>query len=238
MGRDETGQVDKDTVAPLLTITSGLVINAANQGSYALEGTCSEANRNVGIKIGSDAISSIPCNGNGNGDGLWRLTPRSDLLEGSYALAITQEDAAGNTGSITPAPTLIKDVTTPNYAFNSDLDINVINENQYHVSGTCDEEGEITVTVGSLGEKTATCQGSIWRTAFFDTSSITTGTSVTLSAVARDSAGNQQTGLSKTVSKDTSGQAVQITLPAGSLMAAPINAANAATYPVSGTCSQ
>ena len=63
VGRDETGQVDKDTVAPLLTITSGLVINAANQGHYALEGTCSEANRNVGIKIGSDAIISIPCNG-------------------------------------------------------------------------------------------------------------------------------------------------------------------------------
>ena len=236
VGRDEMGQVNKDTVPPLLAITSGLVINAANQGSYALEGTCSEANRNVGIKIGSDAIISVPCNGNGNG--LWRLTPRSDLLEESYALAITQEDAAGNTGSITPAPTLIKDVTTPNYAFNSDLDINIINENQYHVSGTCDEEGEITVTVGSLGEKTATCQGSIWRTAFFDTSSITTGTSVTLSAVARDRAGNQQTGLSKTVSKDTSGQAVQITLPAGSSMAAPINVANAATYSVSGICSR
>ena len=92
------------------------MINAANQGSYALEGTCSEANRNVGIKIGSDAIISVPC----DSDGLWRLTPGSDLLEGSYALAITQEDAAGNTGSITPAPTLIKDVTTPNYAFNSD----------------------------------------------------------------------------------------------------------------------
>ena len=234
VGRDETGQVDKDTVAPLLTITSGLVINVANQGHYALEGTCSEANGNVGIKIGSDAIIWIPCNGNG----LWSFTPGSDLSEGSYALAITQEDAAGNTGSITPAPILIKDVTTPNYAFNSDLDINLANENQYHVSGTCDEEGEITVTVGSLGEKTATCQGSIWRTAFFDTSSITTGTSVTLSAVARDRAGNQQTGLSKTVSKDTSGQAVQITLPVGSTMAAPINAANAATYPVSGTCSR
>ena len=233
VGRDETGQVDKDTVAPLLTVTPGFVINVANQGHYALEGTCSEANGNVGIKIGSDAISSIPC----NGDGLWRFTPGSDLSEGSYALAITQEDAAGNTGSITPAPTLIKDVTTPNYAFNSDLDINIVNENQYHVSGTCDEEGEITVTVGSLGEKTATCQGSIWRTAFFDTSSITTGTSVTLSAVARDSVGNQQTGLSKTVSKDTSSQAVQITLPTGSTMAAPINAANAAAYSVSGTCS-
>ena len=235
VGRDETGQVDKDTVSPLLAITtSGLVINAANQGHYALEGTCSEANGNVGIKIGSDAISSIPC----DSDGLWRLTPGSDLSEGSYALAITQEDASGNTESITPAPILIKDVTTPNYAFNSDLDINLANENQYHVSGTCDEEGEIRVTVGSLGEKTATCQGSIWRTAFFDTSSIATGTSVTLSAVARDRAGNQQTGFSKTVSKDTSGQAVQITLPVGSPMAAPINVANAATYPVSGTCSR
>ena len=237
VGHDETGQVDKDTVAPLLAIiTSGLVINAANQGHYALEGTCSEANGNVGIKIGSDAIISIPCDDDGNGDGLWRLTPRNDLLEGSYALAITQEDAAGNTGSITPAPTLIKDVTTPNYAFNSDLDINIANENQYHVSGTCDEEGEITVTVGTLGEKTATCQGSIWRTAFFDTSSIATGTSLILSAVARDRAGNQQTGLSKTVSKDTSVHTVQITLPTGSLMAAPINVANAAAYPVSGIC--
>ena len=168
-----------------------------------------------------------------NGNGLWRFTPRSDLSEGSYALAITQEDAAGNTGSITPAPTLIKDVTTPNYAFNSDLDINIANENQYHVSGTCDEEGEIRVTVGTLEEKTATCQGSIWRTAFFDTSSsITTGTSVTLSAVARDRAGNQQTGFSKTVSKDTVRPVLSIDDPVE------ITPANLAAYPLSGDCTE
>ena len=233
VGRDETGRVNKDTMAPVLAITSGLTINAANQATYALAGTCSEAGGNVGIKIGSDAINTAVCDSNRQ----WTFTPGGDLSEQSYALAITQEDAAGNTGTITPVPTLVKDVTAPAYAFDSNLDINAANENQYHVSGTCNEEGQITVTVGDLGEKAATCQGSTWRTAAFNTASISTGTSVTLSAVARDSSGNQQTGLSKTVGKDTTSQSVQIALPAGSHMAAPINAANAASYPVSGTCS-
>ena len=233
VGRDDTGRVDKDTVAPVLAITSGLTIDAANQATYALAGTCSEADRNVGIKIGSDSIKTASCDSNRQ----WTLTPRGGLPEQSYALAIAQEDAAGNTGTITPIPTLIKDVTAPAYAFDSDLDINAANENQYHVSGTCDEDGQITVTVGTLGESTATCSGSTWRTTAFNTASIGTGTSVTLSAVARDSVGNQQTLSNKAVSKDTTGQSVQIILPTGSDMAAPINAANAATYPVRGTCS-
>ena len=37
-----SGTVDKDTVPPDIAITSGLVINIANQNSYQLAGDCSE----------------------------------------------------------------------------------------------------------------------------------------------------------------------------------------------------
>ena len=96
----------------------------------------------------------------------------------------------------------------------------------------------MTVTAGSLGSKSATCQNSLrWRTDAFDTSSISSPGTLQLSASVVDSVGNPYTIPAKTVNKDTSGWSVQITLPTDSDMATPINAANAASYPVSGTCS-
>ena len=158
--------------------------------------------------------------------------------EGSFSVTVKHSDAAGNTATLTSPTPLVKDVTAPAFSFDSDLDINAVNENAWHISGSCPEDGTVTVTAGSLGSKSATCQNGLrWRTDAFDTSSISSPGTLQLSANVVDSVGNPYTIPAKTVNKDTSGWAVQITLPTDSDMATPINAANAASYPVSGTCS-
>ena len=95
----------------------------------------------------------------------------------------------------------------------------------------------MTVSAGSLGSKSATCENGLWRTAPFNTSSISSPGTLQLLANVVDSVGNPYTIPDKTVNKDISGWSVQITLPTDSLIATPINAANAGAYLVSGTCS-
>ena len=53
-----SGRVDKDTVAPELSITSELIINIANEGSYKMKGECSENGREVSITLGGDSTST------------------------------------------------------------------------------------------------------------------------------------------------------------------------------------
>ena len=221
-----TVSVIKDLQAPQLVVTSELVINIAVQGSYTLDGTCSERGRKVSVAIGSDGVQDIPC----SSDGEWTLTPRNGLAEESFTLAITQDDAAGNTTTL--SLTLVKDITAPVFVFDSNLDINAANELEYYVSGTCEEDGTVTVGVGGLsGTKLATCSGGTWRSSAFDTGGLVSPSQVELSASMVDLAGNPGTVADKVVQKDTSNRAVQITPPV------PINGGNAANYPVRGNCS-
>ena len=221
-----TVSVIKDLQAPQLVVTSELVINIAVQGSYTLDGTCSERGRKVSVAIGSDGVQDIPC----SSDGEWTLTPRNGLAEESFTLAITQDDAAGNTTTL--SLTLVKDITAPVFVFDSNLDINAANELEYYVSGTCEEDGTVTVGVGGLsGTKLATCSGGTWRSSAFDTGGLVSPSQVELSASMVDLAGNPGTVVNKVVQKDTSNRAVQITPPV------PINGGNAANYPVRGNCS-
>ena len=234
VGRDDTGRVAKDTVLPVLKVTSGLTINSANENSYSIEGTCSESGRSMSITIGSGSAVSRPCNSE-----QWTFSP-SVTAEGSVPVAITQMDSAGNTGTLDV--TLLRDVTAPTVGFDSSLDINAANENAYHVSGTCSEEGAVTVSVEGIADsQQVNCNGSTWRTPPFDASSITSpDTDVVLSVTMVDSAGNPHgdTAVTKSVGKNTSNHAVIINrLPSPSTMAAPINEDNVGSYPVSGTCS-
>ena len=227
-----SGRVDKDTVAPELNITSGLIINIANKESYNMEGECSENGREVSITLGGDLTSTATedCSNN-----RWDYSP--NLEEGRFSITLAQSDAAGNTTAFNSPTLLLKDVTAPVFSFDSDLDINAANENVWHISGTCSEDGTVTVTLGSLGSKSAICQDGRWRTAAFNTASIaSTGTFQILASVV-DLADNSYTIPGKTVDKDTSGWAVEISLPEEAAQATPINLGNVENYPVNGICS-
>ena len=242
--RDSTGNVvsifpslDKDTTAPELAITSGLVINIANQDSYKLEGECSENGRNVSIVLGSNAENVESCS-----DRRWTHSP--SVGEGPFSVTITQSDAAENTRIfISPTP-LVKDITAPTFDFASDLDINAANQHQYYVSGTCSEAGDLEVGVGKDSfqhTQIVQCDGSIWMTSAIDVSDIssTLPVSVELTATMTDAAGNPAAqGKSKTVQKNTTSRSVVIDHLSGDPnKAPPINLRNAASYPVAGGCS-
>ena len=139
----------KDTVHPAPALTSSLFINAANVGSYSLQGDC-EGIEDVSITVGSQSPTSTPCS-----SGQWTYSVDSSLSEDSYVLAIAQEDTLGNEGVLTPAPTLIKDVTLPSVGLDSNQDINAANAANYRPQGTCDEAGTVTITVASLPSATA-----------------------------------------------------------------------------------
>ena len=232
--RSFLGSLNKDTQAPALTITSGLVINIKNQNGYELEGGCSENGRSVTITLeGNDPITE-DCVAN-----VWKFTP-SLSSEGSFTVTLKQTDEAGNTTNLTHPDPLIRDVVAPTFSFDADLDINIANEEQYYVSGTCSEVGTVTVSVADIsGSLTAECDGSIWVTNAFDTSSINSPASVVLSAEMVDAAGNPaaEEAITKTVNKDTTSRAVAIDRLPNAPNAPPINLANAESYPVKGTCS-
>ena len=232
-----SGSVDKDTTAPELAITSGLVINIDNQNSYQLEGDCSENDRDVSIILGSNAADTESCSNR-----RWTYSP--NVGEGSFSVTITQSDAVGNTGTLISPTPLVKDITAPTFDFASDLNINAANQRQYYVGGTCSEVGDIEVGVskGSFEhQETARCDGSSWTTSAIDVSTIpsTSPVSVELSATMTDAAGNPAAqGKSKTVRKDTTSRSVAIDrLPGNPDKAPPINRSNAASYPVAGGCS-
>ena len=139
-----SGRVDKDTVAPELSITSELIINIANEGSYKMKGECSENGREVSITLGGDSTSTATGDCSNN---RWEYSP--NLEEGSFSITLVQSDAAGNTTTFNSPTPLLKDVTAPVFSFDSDLDINAANENAWHISGTCSEDGTVTVDAGA-----------------------------------------------------------------------------------------
>ena len=167
-------------------------------------------------------------------------SPLSLSSDGSFSVTLKQTDDAGNTTNFTHPDPLIRDVVAPTFSFDADLDINIANEEQYYVSGTCSEVGTVTVSVTDIsGSITAECDGSIWETNAFDTSSINSPASVVLSAEMVDAAGNPAAAqaITKTVSKDTTSRAVAIDRLPNAPNAPPINLANAESYPVKGICS-
>ena len=139
--RSFLGSLNKDTQAPILTITSGLVINIDNQNRYELEGECSENGRSVTITLEGNDPTTEDCVAN-----VWNLTP-SLSSEGSFTITLNQTDEAGNTTNLTHPDPLIRDVVAPTFSFDADLDINDANVRQYYVGGTCSEVGTVTVSV-------------------------------------------------------------------------------------------
>ena len=242
--RDSAGNVvsissslDKDTTPPVLAITSGLLINIANQNTYELNGDCSENGRDVSITLGSNAVVAVSCS-----DGDWTHSP--NVGEGSSSVSITHSDAAGNTGTLISPDPLVKDTIAPTFDFVSDLDINADNEGQYYVSGTCSEAGDLVVAVDKDSfqhTQTVPCNNGSWMTSAIDVSAIpsTSPVSVELTAGMTDAADNpaaQQK--SKTVRKDTTSRSVAIDRLSGDPdKAPPINLDNVASYQVAGSCS-
>ena len=215
----------KDVQIPIVNVTSSLFINNDNHDNYQLAGTCSERGRPVSIALGGGQPQTVSCGSDGN----WTFAVPSTLFEGRYVLTISQQDAQGNQADLSLP--LVKDLTALAFVFDADLDINAANESSYHVSGSCYEDGVVSVKVATLPlVDNIECIHGTWSSGAIVTYSLEDTTHV-ITANMQDHAGNSASSIQKTITKATAVQAVAIN------PSTPINRDNQAAYPVSGTCS-
>ena len=220
VGRHET-QIKKDTIDPIFSLNSSLLINLSNAQNFWLTGTC-EKNNDVNLTIGSQALQTIVCS-----NSVWSVQIAAALNEGTHSITLTHEDVLGNRKTIRHQ--LIKDIVVPTLSFDFSLGINSTNMSQYRVSGTCSENGMITVIVGTLQPVLITCDGSSWQTNTMDTSTLADGL-ISLAATMIDPAGNIAT-ITDNVTKSTFPRTVAINALDN------IGSTNQANYPITGTCS-
>lgn len=218
--------VIKDTTNPTVSISVSPIINNVNDNAYTLSGTCSENTRQVSVSVGG--LTSTPtCN-----TGAWSATINVSGLADNNSIPITADhtDAAGNNATQS-STTVVKDTANPTVAITSSPIINNTNKASYTVSGTCSENTRtVSVNVGGV-TSTPTCTASAWS-AILNVTAIGDSASVSITANHSDASGNSATQSSTTVLKDT-------VIPTVTISSAPdINGANAAAYPISGTCSE
>lgn len=211
--------------APVVTVAVAPLINAANQASYGVSGTCSANGQAVAIMVGAIPASAV-CGG-----GSWSAVGInvSGLPEGSVTVTATQT-VGGQSGS--GSRVTGKDATAPAVAISSAPVINAANQSSYGVAGTCSENGvAVSVRVGSVAAvPLPVCSAGSWSVSGMDVSGLPSG-AVTVSAMQTDAAGNTGSA-TRATSKESTAAAVTVSV------APRINSSNQAAYGgVAGTCS-
>jgi heat shock protein HslJ len=221
----------KDVGIPTVAVSNpaaGSYVNIANVSAFAVTGTCSENTRNV--VISGDAVSTVTCSA-----GAWNATLNfSAAADGTVNIAVNHNDAAGNT-AVTATRSFTKDVGAPAVVINSPATNSYVTnatKAAFPISGTCSENGR-NVVISGAGSATVACAGLVWSTTV-DVSAAADGT-ITLNANHTDLAGNPATQDSRNFIKDVALPTVAISTPAALTY---VNAANAASFAVTGTCSE
>ena len=226
---------NKDIVAPTVAINALNDANASNSSAYVVSGSCSIGDSNVTVFIAgaTPANQSVTC----TGAGTWTATfDVSAIADGSNAIIADamQTDASGNGGSATQVAA-DKDIVAPNVVINALNDANATNSSAYGVTGSCTiNDGDVTVSIAGAtpGSQAVTCTAAGTWTATFDVSAIADGSNAIITdAMQTDNSDNTGNATQLTADKDTSAPVVTVD------PLVEVNAANAATYPVSGTCS-
>ncbi|MDO7086691.1 choice-of-anchor L domain-containing protein, partial [Pseudocolwellia sp. AS88] len=226
------GIEDKDTVVPIVTISTLPNGTATNTNSYPVDGTCTNGDGNVSVTLPGAATptKSVSCSSS-----TWSTTYNiSAIADGTNAISVdaAQTDTAGNVGNATQKQAN-KDATPPVVVINTPATVNQSNEATYPVSGTCtSSDGDVTVGIGGATppSQTATCSGGTWN-AVFDVSALSEGTNqLTVTANQADSVNNYTEATPKNANKDTTAPVVVITNLTNA------NLSNQASYSLTGTC--
>ena len=177
-----------DRIVPQLELTTKPLINLRNFSSFVLEGTCSDVGQSVNLRLENRLKWTYPCT-----EGHWSFAVASNLPEGRYPIEISHQDEAGNSVTINPKPVLVKDITSPDFAFVGNVGINSTNQSNYVVGGTCQEDGTIVVSIPGLNNQRVVCgTDKTWRTQELDVTTLSDG-AVTITATMVDLARNANT---------------------------------------------
>ncbi len=230
-----TATLVKDVSAPTATIsgTPLPVAYGASITSYGISGTCSDNGRALTIVV-SDGLGSVTrtvtCT-----SGSWAANfDLSTLSDGSVTTSITYLDAAGNSASISPE-TFLKGIQVTVAIDASVTHVNAANAAAYALVGDCSEEGRaVSVAATDSTSTSATisvnCSISRWS-ATINVASLTDG-AITITADHQNASAIAATQASIVRQKDV----VVPTVGINTLSS--INVANAASYSVSGSCSE
>ena len=228
--------VVRDILPPTVTITgASFDINISNETSYALAGTCELGGEAVTVALGGLSEQSLIC----TTGGVWSLLgfDTSSLVEGTgHSLVVSQEDSAGNVGSVTKS--FDKDTTAPTVTITSERKVNSANKGSLTLEGACSENAhKVGVTIGSEAEVEVDCTSLSWTYSSINLSngaSFPEGT-IAVSIAHGDKVGNRVTlsDASTQLDKDTTPPTLGVSsnpLPA-------VNMGNQGAYVLAGNCS-
>ena len=248
--RDSAGNVSSfvsasytlDTVSPTVSINNLANINAENQSSYDISGTCSENGQEVSVTVSdssSPALEITPATNNPTRANpictahVWSLKGLNltTFKNDEVTVLIGQTDEAGNVSD--PVTSSVeKDAIRPELTIVIS-DVTSLNHNAFDFDGTCSEDdGKVSGTL-SDGSNTLTyntnCSSDEWSLSGLKVSNLKDGV-ITVTYNQTDSFGNQNLSGSTTINKDTVGPSITI----GTLEV--VKGSNETLYPVSGTC--
>ncbi|MHA7630708.1 Ig-like domain-containing protein [Corallococcus sp. M7] len=205
-----------DSVAPAAPVITAPTANQlVASKTPTLSGTA-EANSTVTVREGTTVL----CTTTTNASGAWSCTS-STLAEGPHSITATAQDAAGNTGPASTAVPFSVDTTAPAApAITAPTANQLVATKTPVLSGTAEANSTVTVREGTTVLCTATANAS---GAWSCTSSTLTDGAHTVTATARDAAGN--TGPASTAVLFT----VDSTAPVAPIIAAPTAGQTVAT---------
>jgi len=225
-GTSSNLNIIRDVTAPTISLDALSNINAANEASFSVTGSCTDNIDSIDIVIGA-ATASGSCSA-----GAFNISVDTNSVSDGTGISVSADitDAAGNTGT-QASSTVNKDATIPTVTIAFSPDITAANESSYNVSGACSENGEtVSVNIDGL-TYTPTCSSSAWSLNSIDVSSRADNPSLPITADHTDSFGNLAIQASSTVDKNAATPTVTIN------SAVNITNANETNYSVSGTCS-
>ena len=183
--------LNKDIVAPTLTITSPGVMNSANQSAYTFGGTCDEDGTQITVRIAGQGTSlSSTC-----ASSAWQVSGDFTSLAENTQISVTAsvQDGHGNRSEKTAS--FAKDATLPEVTINTLTELTAANKATFPLTGSCNEnEREVVVSANNIITPASqpTCQGSEWTTNINLSTLISTPRrDITIRAYQIDAAGNR-----------------------------------------------
>jgi VCBS repeat-containing protein len=210
-----TRNVTVDTLAPILTRTTGANPQYTNTSTVTWGGTCDQ---NYTITVTGAASQTFACS-----NGSWSWTTPSKATQGTFTYNLVQTDGAGNTS--TPlALTWTRDTTPPSFTIAQATPYKS-NESTISLSGTCDST--LPISISGHATEVFSCMNGAWT---WSSPSFTTDGTYTFNFSHSDEVGNA-TVKSFVWTRDTTGPVLTIASKTEI-----INNLSTATY--SGTCDQ
>jgi hypothetical protein len=183
-----------DTTAP--TVAANAL--TTNNTTPSLGGTVGDAAAAISVTLTdvADANNKQTFTATNHGDGTWSATVPTALVEGTYTIAVTATDVAGNPGTGTNTGGLVIDTTPPaapavtglSQATDSGtVGDGVTSNTKPTIEGTGEAGATVTLLIDGNPSGTATVSGTTWSIAL--TAALTEGNHV-VTATQKDAAGN------------------------------------------------